>query len=75
MRCPDTCTVSIAASDGVRLAATRTGPRRSAATVVYMHGLGCDRRVWAPVTTGTPAFMIPAFSSAICTSVSPSISR
>ncbi|MGF6886319.1 pimeloyl-ACP methyl ester carboxylesterase [Nocardia sp. GAS34] len=49
---PDTHVVTIAASDGVRLAATRTGPRTGAATVVYVHGpLLCDRRVWASVTT------------------------
>ncbi|RDI43591.1 alpha/beta fold hydrolase [Nocardia mexicana] len=48
----DACVLTIPATDGVRLAATRTGPpTAAAATVVYIHGLFCDRHYWAPVTT------------------------
>ncbi|MGV9678769.1 alpha/beta fold hydrolase [Nocardia sp. NPDC003482] len=41
--------LTITASDGVRLAATCTGRPDSPATLVYVHGLLCDRQYWTPV--------------------------
>lgn len=42
--------LAIPATDNLRLAATRLGTPRAAATVVYVHGLLCDRSYWTPVT-------------------------
>ncbi|WP_280335706.1 alpha/beta fold hydrolase [Nocardia wallacei] len=47
---PDSTVLTLAAPDGLRLAATRTGRRTTPATVVYIHGLLCDRHYWTPVT-------------------------
>ncbi|WP_280262540.1 alpha/beta fold hydrolase [Nocardia wallacei] len=41
--------LTIAADDGVRLAATRVGRRDAAATVVYLHPLLRERGFWFPV--------------------------
>ncbi|WP_051194226.1 alpha/beta fold hydrolase [Nocardia jiangxiensis] len=52
MTTPDFHALSIAADDGVRLAATRVGRPTAAATLVYVHPLLRERRFWAPITTG-----------------------
>ncbi|MBY8858603.1 alpha/beta hydrolase [Nocardia sp. CA2R105] len=42
--------MTITATDGVQLAATRWGPRPAAATIVYVHGLLTDSGVWDRLT-------------------------
>lgn len=42
-------------SDGARLRVCGTGPDRAAVTVVFVHGVGCDHRVWHKMVAMLPA--------------------
>lgn len=41
--------LTIPSFDTLRLAATGVGPSTAAATIIYVHGLLCDRSYWTPV--------------------------